>query len=359
MKIPTALLLLFLLSSCGNEATGIRPELKTITEAVYASATVLPQDAYTVYAQVNGIIEYSNLREGALVNKGDELFRISNEVAELETKKARQNYAHARESYQGNAAILEEMDERLRSAGMGLANDSLNYARLARLWQQDIGSKQALEMAELKYNTSRIQLTELRKAYERTRRELADQFALAGTSLEISGQQSGNYQTRAELSGTVYEVLKQVGESVTTQTPVARIGSTDDFILELLIDEVDIAKVQIGQSVIVVLDAYRDQTYAAVVTNILPHKDDRSQTFTVEAVFTQPPERLYDGLSGEANIVLSRRERTLTLPSELIGPDNTVITAEGKRSVVTGISDLRYTEILSGLDTSTLVYQVE
>lgn len=359
MKATTVLLLFVLLGSCRKEETGIRPELKTITEAVYGTATVLPQDAYTVFSPVGGIIESSNLREGALVKEGDELFRISNQLAALEKQQARQNYTYARESYRGDEAILKELDERLHAASLRLVNDSLNYARQARLWQQNIGSKQAFEAMELKFRTSGSQVSELRKTYERTRRELADQFALAGTALEMSGQNYVNYSTHAAISGTVYEVLKLVGESVSTQTPVARIGSTEDFLLELLIDEVDIARVQPGQTVVVVLDAYREETFEARITRILPHKDERSQTFTVEAAFTKSPARLYDGLNGEANIIISRRENALTLPTEFIGPDGSVLTADGKRRVVTGISDLRYTEIISGIDSGTTVYQPE
>ncbi len=56
MKATTVLLLFVLVGSCRQEETGIRPELKTITEAVYGTATVLPQDAYTVYSLVGGII---------------------------------------------------------------------------------------------------------------------------------------------------------------------------------------------------------------------------------------------------------------------------------------------------------------
>jgi len=359
MKNTSIFLLIALLCSCSQKETGIHPDLTTITEAVYGTATVVPKDAYTVYSPVNGIIDQSNLEEGALVKQGDELFSIGKQRAALEKKKANQNYARARESYQGEAAILKEMDERLKSAELNLVNDSVNYARQARLWEQNIGSRQAFEMTELKFQTSRNQVTELSKAYERTRRDLADQVAIASTALEISGQQYGEYITRAEISGTVYEVLKQVGESVTTQTAVARIGSTDDFIIELLIDEVDIARVRTGQSVVLILDAYPGKPFEAKISRILPHKDQRSQTFTVEAVFTISPERLYDGLSGESNIIISRRENTMTLPNEFIGPGNTVITEDGERQVVTGISDLRYTEIISGIDTNTMIFQAQ
>lgn len=362
MKITYLLLLIacfWSLSGCSQEEAGIHPSFTTITEAVYGTATVVPREVYDVYAPVNGILERSKLREGELVSEGDELFLISNERAALERKKAGQSYVQARERYQGETAILHELQERLQSSKLSMVNDSLNYARQARLWQQKIGSLQAFEAMELKFITSRNQVDELLNAYERTRRELADQVALAKISMDISGQLSAEHTVKSKMNGTVYEVFTEIGEAVNSQSPVARIGSKDDFILEILIDEVDIARVKIGQQVVVVLDAYRQESYDAAISKILPHKDSRSQTFTVEAVFTLPPPQLYDGLSGEANIIISRNTKAITLPTEFIGPGDSVQTADGKKAVVTGIADFRYTEIISGIDTTTLVYKPE
>ncbi len=358
MNLQVLLALALLVAhGCGQTKTGIHPSSDTVTEAVYASATVVPREAYTASPSANGIIEWIDLQEGATVNQGDVLFRIDDRQAELERERTRQLYTDARESYRGNAAVLREMEERLATARLGRVNDSINFARQVRLWDQQIGSKQALETMELRFRTARNTVRELERAYARTREELANQVELAETALRMSEEHTDDYVTRAEMTGTVYEVFKEVGEAVTTQMAVARIGSTHDFIIELLIDEVDVARVREGQRVVVLLDAYPEQPLEAELTRILPHKDSRSQTFTAEAVFIRRPDRLYDGLSGEANIVVARRENVLTLPTEFIGPDRTVMTPDGERRVETGISDLRVTEILGGIDSSTVVYQ--
>jgi HlyD family secretion protein len=83
MKFTKLFLLVVLLNGCGTEEAGIRPVINTITEAVYGTAKVVPKEAYTVFSPVNGIIGQSSLQEGALVKKGDELFRISNQQAKL------------------------------------------------------------------------------------------------------------------------------------------------------------------------------------------------------------------------------------------------------------------------------------
>lgn len=358
-SILAYVLLMTGLLGCGAEETGVRPRLTSLTEAVYSAAVVRPRESYTVYAAVPGIIGESNLREGKRVRRGEVLLRVRGEQAELEARRARLQYTQAYNNAAGQETILHEMTIGLETAALQLANDSSLHARQARLWKQNIGSRQAYETARLRFETSRNRLRELHRTYARRSAELGAQLELARTALDQSRRVADDHLVRAERDGVVYEVLREMGESVTPQTPLARVGSTDDFLLRLSVDEVDIARVVAGQTVVVVLDAYGEQTFTATLTAVMPYKDPRTQTYTAEAEFERGPDRLFDGLAGEANIVVSRRQNVLTLPVECIGPDNTVRTAEGTRRVVTGVTDFRYTEIISGIDSATVVYQAE
>ena len=128
------------------------------------------------------------------------------------------------------------------------------------------------------------------------------------------------------------------------------VGRRDTFLVELLVDEVDVVRVKTGQTALISLDAYGDRVFEAVVDKIYPQKDARNQTFKVEARFNTPPETLYPGLSGEANIVIARREEVLTIPrSYLVGKDS-VLTPDGLRKVTTGLQTLERVEITSGLE---------
>jgi HlyD family secretion protein len=294
-----------------------------------------------------------------LVSKGNVLLKIRRSQANLEQQKALLQYEQARKNYAGEEAVLLEMTERINSAKSKLIADSSTFVRQSRLWKQNIGSRQTYEHAMLNFETSRNQYQELSSAYGRTQSELGHQLALAATALKQRQVAYDDYLVKAEFSGTVYEVFKEQGESVTPQTPLANIGSTHDFILQLSIDETDIARVDKGQEIIVSLDAYPQQTFIAEVTKITPRKDERTQTYAAEAVFLETPPKLFDGLSGEANIVVSRREGIMTLPTAYVGQGNIVTTAQGSRTVVTGITDFNNIEIISGIDTSTIVYQAE
>ncbi|MEL6942998.1 MAG: HlyD family efflux transporter periplasmic adaptor subunit, partial [Bacteroidota bacterium] len=133
------------------------------------------------------------------------------------------------------------------------------------------------------------------------------------------------------------------------------IGSMIDFKLELLVDEDDIARVTIGQKTLIRLEAYSDQVFEAKITKIAPKMNTRTQTFLVEAKFIEHPPRLYMGLSGEANIVIEERKNAVVIPLEYLMERNKVMTSEGEVLIQTGLKSLDKVEVLSPIDTSTLL----
>lgn len=349
----------FLLSACNSPQQEFKAQYQSLTEAVYSTATVVPAEMYTVYSPVNGIIEKSYLEEGRLVEQGALLFQVNNQQSNLNEANAALNVQLAQDSYLGEGAILRELEERIRSAQIRTANDSLNYERQAKLWSQNIGSQQSYDTQKLAYELSQNELSSLRSNYLRTKKELSRKLKLAQNSLQISAANNDEFTITSRLSGTIYEVLKEEGEFVSPQAAVAVVGSTDKFFVQLLIDEVDISYVFPGQKTLINLDAFGEQVFEAEITRIYPTKDERSQTFKVEAIFKEQPARLFNGLSGEANIIIAEKERVLCLPSQLINENNEVNTPNGLVKVTTGLKNLAFTEILSGIDTATIVYQAE
>ena len=124
-------------------------------------------------------------------------------------------------------------------------------------------------------------------------------------------------------------------------------------------DEVDIIRISVQQQVIVNLDAYQDQVFKGKVTKIYPKKDERNQTFKVEATFDSPPKKLYPGLSGEANIIIATKGNVLTIPKNYITNDNKVKTVNGFVQVTIGLQNLEFVEILSGITKDTYLFKLE
>ena len=153
----------------------------------------------------------------------------------------------------------------------------------------------------------------------------------------------------------MYALYKNPGEIVTTSGPIASVGSSSVFIIEMLVDEVDIVKIKLGQKVLIKLDANSGQIFTAKLSKIYPKKDERNQTFTVEALFDEGPKTLYPGLSGEANIIIAAKEDALVIPLQYITEDGKVKTDEGFVPVKLGLKSMEAAEVLSGISEETWI----
>ena len=86
-----------------------------------------------------------------------------------------------------------------------------------------------------------------------------------------------------------------------------------------------------------------------MMSKILPKKDERNQTFKVEALFTETPKVLYPGLSGESNIIISKKDNVLTIPKNYIIGNNQVKTDNGLVTITTGLENMEFVEVTSGI----------
>jgi len=359
LKQITLLLTYLLLLSCGNKQEKILPQKTALTESVYSSVTVQPDSLYQVYAAVAGILDNNLVEEGDTVQKGTSLVQIINNTPKLNTENAKLALQLAIDNYSGSSAILKALKDEIQAAMLTFQNDSINYFRQKRLWEQKIGSKVEFDNRKLAYELSRNNLTLLRSRYDRTQNELRTQVEQASNKLKTSQIAAEDFTVTSKINGKVYALFKQPGEIVTTMEPLASVGSASDFIIEMLVDEVDIVKLSVGQNVLVTLDAYRDEVFEAKVNKIYPRKDERSQTFKVEAIFKNPPKILYPGLAGEGNIIIAQKENVLTIPKSYLINGNQVETEDGLVSITIGLQNLNQVEILEGIDVSTPILKPE
>lgn len=352
-------ILVLLISSCAKQLERILPRLTRLTESVYASATIQPDSLYQVYAAVGGILDRNLVEEGDVVQKGMPLVQIINNAPKLATENAKLALFLAHENYSGSAAILKGLEDEIAATALTVLNDSINFYRQKRLWEQRIGSKVEFDNRKLAYELSQNSLTVKKNKYARTKNELETQIQQARNSYEASLINTKDFTVTSKINGKVYALLKEPGELVSIMEPLAAVGSDSVFVIEMLVDEVDIVKLQIGQKALITLDAYPLEVFTAELSKIYPRKDERSQTFTVEAIFKAPPQTLYPGLAGEANIIIAEKENALTIPKTYLFDENKVMTADGIVNVVVGLQNLERVEILEGIGKNTELIKPE
>lgn len=349
--------MIFLLFSCKNGKDKIMPKKRNLIESVYASVTIQPDSLYQAYSAVSGIIDRVLVEEGDLVKRDDPLILIINNTPKLNTENAQLAMQLAKENYSGNAAILMSIDDEIKAAQLNYKNDSINYYRQKNLWNQNIGSKADFDTKKLNYQLSKNNLALLKSKYNRTKNELQTAVKQAQNNYKSSLINTKDFTVTSKIEGKVYAIDKNKGEIVNSMEPLASLGSKTLFIIKMLVDEVDIVKIAKNQKVILNLDAYSDSIFAGKVSKILPKKDERNQTFVVEALFNKQPTVLYPGLSGEANIIIAQKDSVLTIPKNYLINDNQVKTDEGLNTIKTGLQNLEYIEVLSGVNENTYIYK--
>ncbi|WP_426091972.1 efflux RND transporter periplasmic adaptor subunit [Flavobacterium sp. DSR3-2] len=358
LRLLFYLLLLSLLSCSKNKAEEIKPTIGEVTESVYASGVIKAEGQYTVYATVNGTLQKVNVTAGQYITKGQSLFELESDKAELNTENALLAYQLSLESSRYIQDKIAEMQMKVQSSRDKLTLDESIYNRNKNIKNQGGISEVDFERVELAFKSSKINHESARKQLEQLKAQLENDQSRNAVNLRINQKSQSDFIVKSAFSGQLFDVLVKEGTLVTPQTPLAIIGQSDSFLLELEVDENDMVRVSTGQKVLVTMDSYRGQVFEAVIDKIYPIMNERSRTFKIEASFMKPPLKLYPNLTAEANIIIQIKQNTITIPkSYLIEGKYVLINKEEKREVKTGLSDYQKVEIISGLTAEETIYK--
>lgn len=344
-----------ILTACRGNSAKIQPKYVSLTESVYSSVIIEPDSFYKAFAAARGIIDEVMVKEGDTIRKGDAVACINHDNSKLNTENAALELSLIQEQYEGKANFIESLRRELALANLKRVNDSINVERQKRLWSQQIGSKMDYEQRKLTYQTSLNKVDALEQQLTRKQEELRTTLQKAQNKLADQKNQQADFVIRSRINGKVYEILKEEGELLNEQQPIALIGSRDQFIIKMQVDEVDIVRIQQGQLIYVSLDAYDNKVFEAKVLKVVPQMSQETQTFWVEGVFVDPPQVLYSGLRGEASIIVAKKDRTLSIPLDYLLNQNQVISDRGTLQVVTGLKSMEKIEILQGVDSTTIL----
>ena len=347
-----------LLGGCSEKREQTRAVINDITFSLYASGTIKSKDQYTVLSTVPGVIKKIHVVPGALVRTGELLFTLEDREAALNADNARQVLDFSASNSRKNSERLQEAVSQVEIAKEKYLNDSALYFRQKKLWEQDIGTRLEYDQRHLAFATSKINYNASVMRLGQLKEQLGNDVELAKINYQIAKKRQGDFLIRSEITGKVFDVIKNKGELAGPQTPLGILGKPDEFYLEMNVDENDITNVKLDQEVAITLDSYKGQLFRGSVSKIFPIMDDRSRTFRVEAVFSDPPAKLYPNLTAEANIIVKVKKKAILIPRSFLDKDNQVWLEDGKkRKVVTGIQDERNVEILQGLTIQEVIYK--
>jgi HlyD family secretion protein len=352
-----------LLSSCKNKEDGVKPTVKPLLEAVYASGFVVSKDEYEIFPQVEGYVADKLVEEGDAVKKGEALYIIESGQQSARYAIAKETYELAAKNFRDNSPVLQELKAARESSKTKLAFDSANFVRYSNLLKKNATSQGEFDRIKLLYENSKNEYMLQNSRYEKTRNQLALEYQNAKSQLAIAGDESGRYTVKSEVDGLVFMTAKEKGELIRRNEVIAVVGKKDSYYLQLDVDELDIQRVKVGQEVLVKIDAYPGKVFKAEIQKVFPMVDRRQQSVRADALLKEPLPGWFSGLALEANIIINKKDHALVIPKNklLAGDSVNIETEDGpkKIKVTRGAETLDEVEIIEGLDTNKLLVDNE
>jgi len=344
------------LAACKPKYEETSPKNGPVTEAVFASGSIEPKDAYTLTSLSDGFITKSFVTENDLVHDGQLLFQLDNRQQNTQVNIAKNNLEYAKISASNGSPALAQIKAQIETSRAKLATDSMTLQRYQHLYQTNSVSKQDLDNAQLNYESSQNAL----KANLENYRVTADKVKqdLANSESQLQNAVAGNqyYNLLAIGNSKVYQIFKKQGDLVRKGDQVAQLGNPDSIVINLDIDEGSISKVALGQQVLVELNTLKNKTYEARISKIYPHFNETSQSYKVEARFLQEMPGLISGTQLQANIITNVKNNALLIPHVYVLAGNKVLVKRDKKmdtvAITTGIVSDDWIEVLSGVTAS-------
>src|ERR1700749_896841 len=117
-KISTSLLFtgLLLAAACKPRYDEAMPKVAPVTEAVFASGSIEPKDAYTLTSLSDGFIVKSYVTENDLVHDGQLLFQLDNRQQHTQVQIAETNVGYAKINVANNSPTLLQIKAQIDAA---------------------------------------------------------------------------------------------------------------------------------------------------------------------------------------------------------------------------------------------------
>lgn len=149
-----------------------------------------------------------------------------------------------------------------------------------------------------------------------------------------------DYTITSPISGTVISKTTKAGDKLdntSAQTVMAIVADMSIIKFDIAVDELDIAKVKVGQDVDITADALDGKTFTGYIDkiSIVGTTNNGVTTYPV-TVIVNDPDGLIPGMNVEATIVVDSAEDVLMIPSTALNRGNTVWVKKDSESAKNG-----------------------
>lgn len=360
----------------GNQTRRVRVDRSTLNiqpvvkglfnDYMRVNGQVLPIRTVQLSAMEGGMVAEKIVEEGATVEQGEVIVRLTNPMLNLSILDSEAQLAE-KQNFLRNTLLDMEQN------GLSLKKDQLQFdievgrqkrrfEQYERLYGEKLVSReeylQAKEEYELILNKRDI-VVESRKQdsiYRNVQvRQLEESLDNMQRNLVLVRQRGEDLNVKAPVSGQLGLLDVEIGQSISAGTRIGQINVLSDFKVEASIDEHYIDRVREGLNAIF---ERQDKNYALRVRKVYPEVRDKQ--FKTDFVFEgERPDNIRTGQTYYINLQLGQPVDAVLIPRGAFyqstgGQWIFVITPDGKKAVRRNVQIKRqnpmYYEVTSGLE---------
>jgi RND family efflux transporter MFP subunit len=217
---------------------------------------------------------------------------------------------------------LANMAAQLDGVDAQISNIESELERTRGLLDAGAVATSAFDRLETQYKT----LTAQRRSLDAARGQLA--------------VTAGNAYITSPIDGVIAGKMLERGDMAAPQIPLCRVLGVDRLKVDIRLVESDVAKVHVGQDVVLYVDAHPGRAFQAKVTRVLPYMDPATRTNGVEITLDNAADpktgqrALKPGMFGKAEIVVAERKGVIVAPEPALLLDNDVLAKQKPGEVI-------------------------
>ena len=292
----------------GQEVRFERVGRRDLVAAVTASGKIQPKKKVDVSADITGRITKIAVREGDFVKQGQFLIQIDPTVYEANLQQATATMASSQ------AAAVQA------KANSDQAERALGRTKELHTQNPNLVSQEQLEQAQTAFDVAQANLTAAQHQVDQAR-----------AAVQSARDNLRKTTLIAPMTGRVTRLAVEEGEVAVPSTFSKDIGlllTVSDLSViqaKVKVDETDVVRVHLGDSVEVSIDAFPDTAFIGRVTKVSDSsvrdatstatgQNDRAVDYEVEITLDKPPADIRPDLSATARIVTDTRKQALSIP---------------------------------------------
>ncbi len=335
----------------GPEIPAYQLEQRPLVQRVVASGEVDSQSLAQVGSEITGVVKARHVREGDAVRAGDLLIELHDEEQQARLREAE---AALRQLVQSQRPQTEAA---LREAQFNLAQASRERERREALVARQLLPAEQGEQARQAEISARSALQRAQAAAAAAapggsdEQLLQQRLAAARAALERT-------RIRARFDGVVQVRAVEPGDVVQPGTALLQIARADSREILVPLDEKELGPVAIGQSALIIADAYPTEVLEGRVSFIAPAVDTNRGTIDVHLELLESADFLRQGMTVSVDIRTASRDQALVIPNDALfnrrGDSAEVLRLAGGRlaervPVRLGLRGTGLTEVVEGV----------